>query len=384
MSSGFTSARALKITSEQLAYSENWYNLEKMLMRILAIRFGSIGNALVSIPAIRAIRKELPQAFLVLLCDPRTYELWKGCPFLDQVIVYDQKNQHKAGPGYLKMIANLRRLKFTHSVHFRRFIRSELIGFLSGAKLRIGFDPGEFSLLTKKIPYREDENVILQNLSLVKELGIKAEDSMLEYWSPEPSERVKALLGGTAQPVAVIHPFAKSEKERRWQGFVELAERMQKDFGARVILIGQREDRAIFQQECQGKQAEFLTAFELTLPELASLLKGARLFIGTDSGPLHLAVAVGTPSIAIYGPRKGLDAHLKKWMPLSKNFLPVLAPKYCEQCSRHPCSKEEMLKCFSEISVEDVLIRVENLIRDSASAKATENKKMAYPERNQE
>ena len=326
-------------------------------MRILFIRFGSIGNAVVSFPAVRAARKELPEAYLALLCDPKTYELWKDCPWLDRVLVYDQKGKHKAGPGYLRMIHEQRKLKFTHSVHFRRFIRSELIGFLSGARVRIGFDPEEFSLLTRKIPYCHDEHLVSQNLKLARELGIKGEDERLEYWPKEPSERVKKLMEESGKPLVAMHPFARSEKIRRWRGFADLAERL-KQAGSSIVLIGRGEEEPEFRLEFKGRDRLVIPAFDLSVPELASLIKAADFFVGQDSGPLHLAAALGTPAVCIYGPRQGLSDNLKRWQPRSGKFRAVLPHRDCGVCNYYPCAEEKIIKCLEEITAAEVMEKI--------------------------
>lgn len=332
------------------------------MMRILFLRFGSIGNAMVSVPAVRAVRKELPEAFLALLANPETHELWKDCPWLDRVLVYDQKNEHRAGPGYLKMIAELRKLQFTHSVHFRRFLRSELIGFLAGAKTRVGFDPGRFSLLTTKIPYIEDEPIMEQNLALVRKLGVKAEDATPEYWAPEPSEKVRGLLGQAAGPLVVIHPFARTQREKRWTGFQELTAMLQTRLKANSVLIGAPDDRAVFEKEWRQDDPTPKVVFDLSIPELASLIKSAQLFIGTDSGPLHLAAAVGTPAVCIYSPDIKLKYHLRKWQPLAAKFKAVVPLKNCAACELYPCPPRDMMECMSEISVEEVFDRAKEFL----------------------
>jgi ADP-heptose:LPS heptosyltransferase len=319
-------------------------------LRVLFLRFGSLGNAVVSIPAVRAVRKEKPRAFLALLCNPGTFDFWKDCPWLDRVLIYDQKGANRPGPGYLRMIFELRRFRFTHSVHFRRFIRSELIGFLSGAGTRIGFDPQGFSLLTRKIPYREDENIIAQNLGLVRELGVKAEDKSLEYWPAKPSAYLQNLLGKLRPPVIVVHPFAHTQRANRWPKFPELAERLQKELNAGVIIIGAGEEKQIFKKEWP-EPSSIQTAFDLPIPELAALLKSAGLFIGSDSGPLHLACAVSTPAISIYAKSPGLQTHLKKWMPLTPQFKAVI-PKDQQGAGR-------------EIPVSEVLAQAQALLSKS-------------------
>jgi len=324
-------------------------------MRILFIRFGSIGNAIVSIPAIRAVRKTFPSAFLALLCDPITYDLWKDCPWLDQVIIYDQKKAHKAGPGYLRLIARLRKLKFTHSVHFRRFLRSELLGFLAGARERIGFDPGGFSLLTQKIPYSEQEHIIDQNLKLAQALGARELDPALEYWTAPASEKVQQILSRIPSPRIILHPFARTQVQRRWSGFVPLSEKIARELRLYPIIIGTREEEKIFHKEWGGKSELVYPAFGLSIPELASLLARSQLFIGMDSGPLHLACAVQIPAVAIYVPEPGLEKNLNKWKPKSEKFYAIIPDKSCSECPAYPCSPEILKSCLERISEENIL-----------------------------
>jgi len=324
-------------------------------MRVLFVRFGSIGNALVSVPAIRAIRKAHPSAFLALLCDPNTYQLWKDCPWLDKVIIYDQNHKHKAGPGYLQLIAQLRKFEFTHSVHFRRFLRSELLGFLAGAKQRVGFDPGGFSLLTQKIPYSEQEHIIDQNLKLAQALGARELDPVLEYWTAPPSEKVNQILSQIPSPRIILHPFARTQAQRRWSGFARLSEKITRKLFLHPIIIGTREEEKIFHKEWNKKSGLVYPAFGLSIPELASLLTHSQLFIGMDSGPLHLACAVQIPAIAIYVPEPRLEKNLNKWKPKSEKFYAIIPDKSCSNCPIYPCSPETLKSCLERISEENIL-----------------------------
>ena len=109
------------------------------MKRILLVRFGSIGNTLITVPALRALRKSFQDAYICMIVDKIGLELLNGCPYLDEIILYDMNGEHKSLWKYLKFILALRRRRFNVSIHFKRFLRSELIGFLSGAKKRIGF-----------------------------------------------------------------------------------------------------------------------------------------------------------------------------------------------------------------------------------------------------
>jgi len=331
------------------------------MIRILFIRFGSIGNAMVAVPAIREVRREKPDAFLALLCNPETYDLWKDCPWLDQVLIYDQKGKHKSLTGYLGLIAELRRLQFTHSIHFRRLLRSELIGFLSGPKTRIGFDPGGFSLLTKKVPYREDKPIVEQNLELVRQLGILAQDSKLEYWASEPSEKLKSLFKEPSRLKVVISPYARTWREKRWRSYPELAQSLIKKMNAEVVVAGAQDEMELAKQEFGGIVGKDNFAFGLPIRELAGLFKLADLFIGQDAGPVHLAVAVNAPSVIIYSPAPDREKIFEKWKPAGDKFLAVLPPQDCRTCPQDPCSQGQLLECLERTSVEDVLKKVSEL-----------------------
>ena len=90
------------------------------------------------------------------MADPVTKELLKACPYIDEIISYDNKGPEKAGPGYGRFILNLRKRKFTHAIMFRRYTRSEIMGFLSGAPVRVGFiTESPLQLINKKVDYEE-------------------------------------------------------------------------------------------------------------------------------------------------------------------------------------------------------------------------------------
>ncbi len=308
--------------------------------RVLLIRFGQIGNALVAVPAIRALRNAWPDARLAMVADPLTYELLAPCPYLDEFIVYDSRGPQKAGPGYVKFIARLRREKFTHALHFRSYIRSQLIGFLSGAPVRIGFGTDEFpQLLNRVIEYSAKENIIEQNLKLVRELGVEAADRTLEYWPDAGSKKVAELLGNEPadRPLVVLHPAGVTHEERMWPGFGELARELKSRLNARIVMIGSPSEKGLVYKTAGEADVKDI-AIGWPLPEVAELIKRADLFAGLDSGPSHLADAVGTGGAIIYAPHCGLKDHLEKWKPESGDFLAFTPGRDCRECPENPCA----------------------------------------------
>ncbi|MGC8685360.1 MAG: glycosyltransferase family 9 protein, partial [bacterium] len=141
--------------------------------RFLIVRFGSIGNTLVSIPAIRALRKSYPSAYIAMIVSPGIEDLLSGVRWIDEFIVYDMHKKHKGLYAYIQFIHRLRKKHFDTAIMFKRFLRSELIGLLSGAKRRIGFETnGKANFLTDRVKYIEGMNIVALNMALLKPLGI--------------------------------------------------------------------------------------------------------------------------------------------------------------------------------------------------------------------
>ncbi len=333
--------------------------------RVLFIRFGSIGNAVAAIPAVRAVRRAWPQAYLAILADPLTAELWQGCPYLSDLIVYDQKASHRPGPGYLRLIQSLRRRRFTHSIHLRRFIRSELIGFLAGASERIGFESeARIQLLTRKVPYREGVSVIELGLRLIRELGISADDSSLEYWPGQGYPRVQQLYESLAGdgPVVVIHPGGATQRDRLWPYYGELGAALQEKYHSRIILLATPEEKGVLQRTEDKMSTPVGKAVGFSLSEVAEVLRRAQVFVGTDSGPCHLAAMVGTPGSILYAPHQSLSDHLKKWKPAGDKYLAFTPGKDCADCAEHPCSTARQRECAASIPLAAVQEGLEKLL----------------------
>lgn len=334
--------------------------------RVLLIRFGSLGNALVAVPAIRALRTAWPQARLSLLADPLTQEVFQGCPYLDEVILYDWKGAHRFGRGYSRVISQLRRRRFTHSIHFRRHLRSELLGLFSGANERIGFQTrGRIQWLTRVVPYREGESVIEQNLNLVRALGITAADRRLECWPCVGSpavDRLWAELGNGPGPVVVVHPGGATQRERLWPSYGILAQKLRERNRAKIIMIGTPAESETVEIQAAHAGGPVVKGLGLPLREVAEVIRRADLFIGTDSGPCHLADAVGTPGVILYAPHRGLAAQVRKWKPEGERFAALLPARDCGECGEYPCPLPRQQECAASIRLEAALAAVEQLL----------------------
>ena len=332
--------------------------------RFLIIRFGSIGNTLVCIPAVRAIKKKYPDSFIAMIVSPGIDQLIRDIKWIDECIVYDMHGAHKNLPAYFRFIHELRKKRFDTAIMFKRFLRSELIGLLSGAKRRIGFETGgKSNFLTDRVEYIEGENIVKLNMGLLGPLGIQDTDLSLEigienclaYKSMSTASELKSRGCGK---YAVVHPGGRTVKGEGLaiEGYSEIITRLYEMHKVPSAVIGDVSETGVIEKILDlCKPGSATAATGLTLKDVCCLIKHAGIFIGNDSGPCHIADAVGTPGIIIYPPLFGLQAHIKKWKPAGDNYIAVTPPGSCETCNEYPCDDERRTACMRSIDIDLIL-----------------------------
>ena len=339
--------------------------------RFLIIRFGSIGNTLVSIPAVRAIRKAYPTSFIAMVVSPGIDELLSDIPWIDELIVYDMHGAHKSLHAYFHFIRGLRRRHFDTAVMFKRFLRSELIGLLSGAGRRVGFETGgKSNFLTDHVPYTEGTNIVALNMALLQPLGIHDSDLSLELdlydcKKYNGMQSVETLKSKGYPRYAVIHPGGKTVKGTGLgiAGYAKIISLLKQRYNLPCVIIGDSSDSdTIHALRKLSNDDSALPAVGLPLKEVGCLIQHAALFIGNDSGPCHIADAVHTPGIIIYPPLYNLGEHIKKWKPAGDDFLAILPPKACEDCTNYPCADSVLLRCIEDIDIEPILHYTEHIL----------------------
>lgn len=290
---------------------------------ILAFRNGSLGNTLVAIPALRAIRRRHPGARLSVVVDTTGAELLGPCPWIDRLIVYDKRGRDRGPGAWLRLVRTLRQTKPDTAVLFKRFFRNGLLARLSGAGDRIGFSTdGQAPFLTRSIPYDETESVTRLNLRLAALLGASDSDPTTELWLTDDDERkadlfladrglraggfVAAHYGGLSTPPDFVSPS-------RFAALIAATV----DPPQPVVLVGSGAREAAWGAQVAGHLPETHAAHGLPLRVTAALLKRASLFVGFNSGPAHLAAAAGTPARILFKPGPGMEAEIRKWLPMN-------------------------------------------------------------------
>ena len=329
--------------------------------KILVSRLDRLGDVVLSLPAIHALREHFPEARISALVRPETKELLEGHPDLDEVIAYDygKKGRHRFYVGYFRFLKEITRRRFDVAFVLHPGIRSELIPFLAGIPYRIGYQSPRSFLLSTAI---KDERHLGKKheseyaLDVIRAFGVPAKEGLVGHLfvSPGPPSE-------TAEKLIAIHP-GSSCPSKRWgpDRFQSLALRLLQEYPHRLLVIGGREEVKTGQQfrQALGERVTDLTG-KLSLKELAETLKRCDLLISNDSGPVHVGAAVGTPVISLFGRNKaGLSP--RRWRPLGQGHVVIQKDVGCAVCLAHECTID--FECLKAITVEDVLDSARRLL----------------------
>jgi len=329
--------------------------------RILIIRTDRIGDVMLSTPAIKAAREAYPDSYIGVMVRPYAKDIVEGNPYLDEVIVYDKYGAQKGFLSTLLFALRLRRKNFDTAVILHPTNRAHIIAFIAGIPRRIGFGRRLPFLLTKAV---EDKKFLGQKheleytLEVLKEIGARPAGRDLYMPVGEREEKSVSLRlageGVKASDVLIgVHPDA-SCPSKRWpmERFASLINTFASDERFRVVLIyGPGDPAAVseLKKRLKGRIIDF--SGRTSLRELAALLRRCSVFISNDSGPVHIATAVGTPNVTIFG-RKQPGLGPKRWGPVGAGDVVLHKDVGCEICLAHNC--ENGFKCLKAITVEEV------------------------------
>ncbi len=344
-------------------------------LKVLLIRPGGIGDAVLLVPAIQRLKRSLPCCLIDVLAERRNWEIFRMCRDVSGIYLYDKPGQ------LLKTIRNDYQIVIDTEQWHRL---SAVIAYLTKAPIRIGFSTNERKeLFSHPVAYSHDDYEVYSFFNLLYQLfdlpGFGA-DSEASGYSPEVpflevdgtgiapwltdlvSENIKKHEKG----FVVISPGA-TVRERRWGGenYGEVARRLlSNNFG--VIVIGTMADRA----DAEIIREKAGDTIDLTgrtgLKEVAYILKKSRLFIGPDSGVLHIAVGLGTPTVSLFG-----SGIARKWAPRGKNHIVINKNLPCSPCTRFGYTPEcrRGIKCLTGITHEEVVASAFKLIECNTKAR---------------
>ncbi len=279
-------------------------------LRILIVRLSAIGDVIQTMPVACALRERFPDAMLAWAVERRAGTLLQGHEALDELIMLP-RGWLKSPGGVWRLRRKLRDLRFDVTVDVQSLTKSAVLAWLTGARRRIGFgNPGGRELSKWFNNERVDPkstHVIDRYLELLGPLGIRS--PTVRFQVPEQAEARESAeqtidREGLADGFAIINPGA-GWPSKLWpaERYAAVARHLGDAWRLPTLVVWAGEAEQAAAQRIAGEGGESaVMAPPTTLPELAALARRARLFIGADTGPLHLAVAVDTPCVGLYGP----------------------------------------------------------------------------------
>jgi lipopolysaccharide heptosyltransferase II len=334
------------------------YRGVKAEKRILVIKLGALGDVILAGPSLRMIRKKFPEAHVSLLVDSRFSPVMSRCPYVNEVLPVDREKLRSWG-GLAKFAKSLRREQFDLSVDFQNTKRTHLLAFLAGIPDRYGFKRGLFGRLLNHpdAGFKETLSPVQHQFRVLSHLGISRLEEELELWPDPDAETLVAGwlaekgIGSEEKIVGLALGSSPRWATKRWpvENFQRLAKELVKKLGCQVILVGAEEDRGLAQSfSANGKGlADFVG--KTTLRDLVSLVRRMNVLVTGDTAPLHVAGALGIPTVALFGPTDP-----RRHLPPGRKITSLTRPLPCQPCYRGTCRNSEELACLKKIEVEEV------------------------------
>jgi heptosyltransferase-3 len=308
-----------------------------------------MGDCLLLTAPVRALKQEFPGFRVAVLVEERFAPCFDGNPDFDEVLI--------AGGKFSTGLRLLTR-RFHAVVNLHGGTTSLLYSCLTWGK-RIGSEHYRAAKLYHgRVPASVDSaHTVESTMACLQWLGLRCQRAPALRYEPHSAEAVRIQEKLKGRPYVVVHPGSIMET-KRWEArrFGEVARGLAQRGFTIVVTAGPGEESltSLVAHDIEGT----VILLSLTIPELAELIRGARLYIGNDSGPMHLAAAVGTPTVAIWG-----SSDSRRWRPWGVEHRVVQNPFECNPCPGYRCLVAASPLCIESVTVEQVKAAVDELLR---------------------
>lgn len=330
--------------------------VENTLNSFLLLKPGAIGDLLQITPVIRQLKKSFPSAAIsILVSSEATRSLFLNNPHIDKIFVYDKKNQHKKLGDFLHLVREISSLKYDVILNFQRSnLRLWLLILLLNPK--------------RVLVYNKDESkqAVINHLETLERLHIPVDyrDLSLELFIDKEAELFaeNLFLQQILDDKRVIAlNLGASHKVNRWpiRHFARLAELIESDIGAKCLIVGGEDDVPLAEELLKITNLSLINLTgKLNLLQLGAVLKKCDVMVTGDTGPMHIASAVGTKIVALFG-----AADPKRTGPVGSGHVVLQAKKVsCLPCRKRVCNNKKYLECMEKITPEEVLENIKKII----------------------
>lgn len=323
--------------------------------RILLIRFGSLGDVVLTLPVVDVVRKSFPKAYIAMLVGEKSVDIVSADNRLDEVIVFQREKKGFRGLyETFRIEAIIRKKHFDVSIDMQRKFRSSLIAYNAGIKYRIGYHQPFGYLCNYKVPDKENKHAIDRNLDLLLPLGIKSSERVprmiLSKEDRDYADSYFRLNNLSDSIVFGIFPGA-GWRPRCWmpERFAEVCDRVSAKYNTKTLIFEGPGESDIVNNIAQNmKTKPVIMNDKLTLRQLAGLIEKCDLMLSNDTGPMHISVAVDTPTIALFGP-----GNYRKFQPIGEKHSMIRKDVPCSPCKQFTNRCKDNI-CMKLITVDDV------------------------------
>jgi len=335
-------------------------------MKVLFIRFSSLGDVLLTTPIIRTFRTHFPNAEIHFLTKKQFAPLMENNPHIDTLICFDAENE-----SMLQLIIRLQKEHYTHIIDLHDKLRSALIK---------RFVPGKVFTYKKKHNYRKKllkdhdlkpiSSTVDLYASVLENFDLSLDEKKLDFFLPENEKAIAAsFLSSNKKRIVTISPGTSwHTKQYPAEYYKKLIRNLLDNYDVKVVLIGTEQEKNLTTELAALSENKILNlGGRTTLIESAVIIKHSYLFISGDCGPMHIAAAFEIPQIAIFGP-----THPKLgFAPLNPNAEVLTLDLDCSPCTLHGNNRcpESHFKCMMDLSPDMVLDQVDNLFLNKKNIK---------------
>jgi len=333
------------------------------------------------LPALRQVRRKFPAAELAVLARPAVADLYRAVDEIDRVILFDPRGKHRGLAGVFRLATELRAERFDLAVLFQNAFQAAAIAWLAGIPRRLGYArDARRPLLTHAVAVPRTGEIppheAYYYLELLRRAGWldalpQVREARLAPLAPVVERMHERLRGcgvpldrSGGRPVVVLAPGAAYGSAKCWlpERYAALADRLVEAHDAAVLLCGTPAEGSLGDAIAARMRARPISLIgQTTLEEFLALLPAADLFIGNDSGAMHLAAAVGLTQVIVFGPTDENGT-----APLNSAARLVKRPVSCSPCFLRRCPVDH--RCMTGVSVDDVWQEVEAALRQRRTA----------------
>lgn len=330
-----------------------------------------VGDAVMAVPALRELRRVIPEASISLVLRPGAADIFIEADFVDELLVYQRSGLASAW----NQARQWRRRNFDLAILFQNAFEAAAIAWLARVPVRIGYDTDRRrSFLTHPLSlpeWKDERHESFYYLNVVAELehmlyGTSSIKNIQPHFGLDVSENRKQEARGlldeygarTDSPLVVLCPGSINSRAKRWpaERYAALADRLIAS-GANVALIGSPAESDVSQEVCKHAQHQpIVLTGKTTIAEATAIISIADVLITNDTGPAHIGAALNTPTLVIFGPTNPLTTY-----PFSPNAEIIRHPPDCAPCMLRDCPIDH--RCMTAITPDEVFERAGVLMR---------------------